>query len=50
MVDLGSWIGEGYRIPEENSEDSGAPQSDEPEVPETARPPKATNATKKILH
>jgi endogenous inhibitor of DNA gyrase (YacG/DUF329 family) len=46
MVDLGSWAGESYRIPDENREDSQAPQSGEAEQPDNA----TAGRDKKMLH
>ena len=46
MVDLGSWAGESYRIPDENREDGQAPQSGEGERAEDS----AAGRDKKMLH
>jgi len=47
MVDLGSWAGESYRIPDENREDRQAPQSGEAGRPEDSA---TAGRDKKTLH
>lgn len=46
MVDLGLWVGESYRIPDENQEDSQAAQSEAGQPEDSAK----AGRDKKILH